>query len=130
MPESKLLGAPHNIIRHPDMPSAVFGLLWSTLKQGDEFAGYVKNQSKTGDYYWVFAIVTPAKNETNEVIGYYSVRRKPSSAAIKTISSLYGKMRTVEKQGDLKQGIVKSTEMLNEFCQENGGDYSDVIHQI
>lgn len=130
MPESVLLGAPHNIIRHPDMPSAVFEKLWATLKQGKEFAGYVKNRSKNGDYYWVFAIVTPTKNTENEVVGYYSVRRKPNPEAVKKIADLYQKMREAEKQNDRKQGMLKATEILNEFCQQNGGGYDDVIHQI
>jgi len=58
--EAELLGAQHNIIRHPDMPRAVFNLLWDTIAQGNEIFAYVKNMSKDGGFYWVFANVTPS----------------------------------------------------------------------
>ena len=69
----ELIDKPHNIIRHPDMPRAVFWLLWDTIKRGDPIGAYVKNRAKDGRYYWVFAIVTPIEG------GYLSVRLKPSS---------------------------------------------------
>ena len=76
--EQELLGSQHNIVRHPDMPRAVFHLLWNTIKAGEEFHGYVKNLSKDGSFYWVIATITPSFSpETGSIIGFYSVRRKP-----------------------------------------------------
>jgi PAS domain S-box-containing protein len=75
--EDEILGQPHNIIRHPDMPRCVFKLLWDTLEMKHEIFAYVKNMAKNGDFYWVFAHVTPTFNEHGTVIGYHSNRRVP-----------------------------------------------------
>lgn len=88
MPE--LLGQPHNIIRHRDMPRAVFLLLWQTARDRAPFMGYVKNQAKNGNHYWVFAIIIPLKE------GFLSVRIKPTSALLATVETLYAEMRAVE----------------------------------
>ena len=80
--ESELLGQQHNIIRHPDMPRVVFHLLWQTLSNGREFFGYIKNLCKDGSYYWVFANLTPTFDAGGRIVGYYSVRRRPTAQAI------------------------------------------------
>lgn len=71
--EEELIGAPHNLVRHPDMPAAVYKAMWETLKAGKPWMGAVKNRCKNGDHYWVSAYVTPLK-DGNKVIGYESVR--------------------------------------------------------
>ena len=76
--KSDLIGAPQNIVRHPDVPSAVFAHMWSALKLGKPWMGIVKNRSKNGDHYWVNAYVTPIF-EGQEVVGYESVRVKPTA---------------------------------------------------
>ena len=73
--EAELLGQPHSIIRHPDMPRAVFKLLWDTVLVRREIFAYVKNMSRNGDYYWVFAHVTPSFDAKGNVIGFHSSRR-------------------------------------------------------
>jgi len=73
----ELVRAPHNLVRHPDVPAAVFAHMWSTLKQGLPWMGIVKNRCKTGDHYWVNAYVTPVF-DGNQVVGYESVRVKPT----------------------------------------------------
>ena len=90
----ELLGQPHNLVRHPDMPSAVFAHMWDTLKQGKPWMGLVKNRCKQGDFYWVSAYVTPIY-ENNQMIGYESVRTLPSQAqkARASVSSVYGTER-------------------------------------
>ncbi len=75
--EAELLGTQHNIIRHPDMPRAAFNLVWDTLKSGREIFAYVKNMSKDGSFYWVFAHITPDFGPKGDIVGYYSVRRCP-----------------------------------------------------
>ncbi len=84
----ELLGAPHYILRHPDMPPAAFKDLWDTLARGEKWQGYVKNLRKDGGYYWVKATVIP-NIRNNKVVGYTSVRRKPSRQKIAECTKLY-----------------------------------------
>lgn len=84
----ELVRAPHNLVRHPDVPAAVFGHMWTTLKQGLPWMGIVKNRCKTGDHYWVNAYVTPVF-EGNQVVGYESVRIKPTAEQIRRAEALY-----------------------------------------
>ncbi|WP_420476529.1 methyl-accepting chemotaxis protein [Noviherbaspirillum sp. ST9] len=90
--ESELLGAPHNIVRHPDMPEAAFRDLWKSLKDGEIWSAPVKNRRKNGDFYWVLANVTPI-TENGQVVGYMSVRTKPSREQIKLAEAAYAEMR-------------------------------------
>ncbi len=80
--EEELIGAPHSLIRHPDMPRAVFKLLWDTLAAGEEIFAYVNNLAASGDNYWVFAHVTPSLGADGKVIGYHSNRRVPEPARV------------------------------------------------
>lgn len=84
----ELLRAPHNLVRHPDVPPAVFAHMWGTLKQGLPWMGIVKNRCKNGDHYWVNAYVTPVF-ENNQVVGYESVRVKPTAEQIRRAQGLY-----------------------------------------
>jgi aerotaxis receptor len=87
----ELIKAPHNMVRHPDVPSAVFEHMWSTLKLGQPWMGIVKNRSKNGDHYWVNAYVTPVL-EKNQLVGYESVRVKPSAEQIRRAEALYDRL--------------------------------------
>jgi aerotaxis receptor len=92
----ELIGAPHNILRHPDMPRLAFKGLWDTLTSGQKWHGYVKNLRKDGAHYWVYATAVP--NVRNGVIaGYTSVRRKPSRTRIAELSALYAQWLQEEK---------------------------------
>ena len=93
--EEDLLGQPHNMIRHPDMPRGVFWGLWNTLKQGREFFGLVKNMTAHGDYYWVLANVRP-DFLSGKSVGYFSVRRSPSRKLIEKIIPIYQQMLSME----------------------------------
>ncbi len=121
--QDELFNTQHNIIRHPDMPRAVFHLLWQTLKAGKEFNGYVKNMSKDGSFYWVFANVTPSFDNNNRVICYYSVRRKASQAAIDVVTPLYREMLMAEKNAGAKNAIDASTSLLLEKLEQQGVGY-------
>ncbi|MBK1717159.1 methyl-accepting chemotaxis protein [Thiocystis violacea] len=90
--EEELLGAPHNLVRHPDMPAAAFADLWKTIQDGRPWSGVVKNRCKNGDYYWVEANVSP-QFENGAVTGYISVRRKPSREQIQAAEALYARLR-------------------------------------
>lgn len=100
----ELIGQPHNIVRHPDMPRGAFKLLWDTLKAEKEFFGYVKNMASNGDYYWVFANVTPDYDSRGNVVGYFSVRRKPKPSAVATMQSIYQEMLDVERNAGPANG--------------------------
>lgn len=98
--EHELIGSPHNIVRHPDMPVQAFADLWGTIREGRQWDGMVKNRCKNGDHYWVLANVTPVI-EKNQVVGYMSVRTKPSRAEIADAEKLYQRMRE-DKSGSMK----------------------------
>ncbi|MBL4942678.1 MAG: PAS domain-containing protein [Colwellia sp.] len=126
--EQQTLAKPHNIIRHPDMPKAVFRLLWDTLKKGNEFFGIIKNISMDGSFYWVFANVTPSFDDKGKMIGYFSVCRQPSQALVKIMSKLYQQMVPAEKrQGDEQHAIDASMKILNDFIDEQGVSYNEYI---
>ena len=88
----ELIGQPHNIIRHPEMPEVAFKTMWSELKQGKPWMGLVKNRCKNGDFYWVDAYVTPV-TEQGKVIGYESVRSVPSESAITRAERIYAQAK-------------------------------------
>jgi len=87
----ELLGQPHKIVRHNDMPKAAFHDLWQTVKKDEVWQGYVKNSTKQGGYYWVYATVYPYKNAKKEQC-YMSCRRKPSNEDIEESVRLYKTM--------------------------------------
>ncbi len=84
----ELVGANHNILRHPDMPTVAFKGLWDTVEGGEKWQGYVKNLRKDGKYYWVKATVIPNIRQ-GKLVGYTSVRRKPSRSKIRESEALY-----------------------------------------
>jgi len=122
MDEDVLIGAPHNLIRHPDMPKIIFKYLWSYLQNGDEIHAYVKNLCADGSYYWVMANVTPS-SFNGKVVGYHSARRKPTKEAIEIIIPLYEKLLQAEKSG----GISASEKILNDLLKEKGVEYEEFI---
>ncbi|MCW8837380.1 MAG: PAS domain-containing protein [Thiovulaceae bacterium] len=89
----EMIGKPHNIVRHPDMPKAAFKDLWETVQRGSIWTGYVKNKTKDGGFYWVFATVYPMKDSKTNETRYMSCRRKPSREEIETAETLYKTLR-------------------------------------
>ena len=128
--EQELLGQPHNIIRHPFMPRAIFKLLWDTIMRGDEIFAYVLNLAKDGSSYWVFANVTPVRDTDGNIAGYYSVRRKPKQSSLDTIIPIYDEMLKEEKKYDSKNQIQASTKLLNNVLEEKGLDYEEYILSV
>lgn len=94
--KEEIIGQPHHILRHPDMPKAAFKDLWDTVSKGEKWHGYVKNLRKDGTYYWVYATAIP-NVRNGEIVGYTSVRRKPSRTKVEECISLYAKMIEEEK---------------------------------
>jgi hypothetical protein len=126
-PEHELLGSQHNIIRHPDMPRAVFRFMWETLQAGREFFGYVKNMASDGSFYWVFANVTPTRNDRGDIVGYFSVRRKPRLDALALVAPLYAAMLEREKTAGPRDAIDASRVMLEEQFQSKGVSYEEFV---
>lgn len=93
-PRELLLGQPHNLIRHPDMPAAAFGDLWGKLRSGQPWRGVVKNRTRDGGFYWVDAYVTPLF-EKGQAVGYQSVRRRPADAVKQRAEQLYAREQRV-----------------------------------
>ena len=94
--ETELIGQPHCILRHPDMPAVAFADLWTTVKRGDQWHGYVKNLRKDGAHYWVYATVI-SNVRSGVVVGYTSVRRKPSRRRVEECIDAYARMRAEEE---------------------------------
>jgi PAS domain S-box-containing protein len=128
--ETELLGTQHNIIRHPDMPRAVFKLLWDTIQTKQECNAYVKNMAKDGSFYWVFANVTPNFDSSGNVIGYFSVRRKPKASGVKTVTDLYRTMLDAERRAGAKDAIAASTRILTDLLAEKGLSYDELVLAI
>lgn len=128
--EAELLGVQHNIIRHPDMPRSVFKLLWDSIAQKKEVFAYVKNLSKDGGYYWVFANVTASLDANGSIIGYYSVRRRPKPEAIQAIMPLYRAMLAAERNAGAKDAISAGTKVLTDFLSTKGLSYDELVLAI
>lgn len=94
--KEELIGKPHNIIRHPDMPKKAFETMWNSIKQGNVWSGLVKNLRKDGRYYWVDTTITPIQDENGAIIKYAAARKPASDAGIKEAETLYAKMRADE----------------------------------
>jgi PAS domain S-box-containing protein len=121
--ERDLIGKQHNVVRHPDMPRAVFHLLWSHIQSRQEIFAYVKNLCKDGSFYWVLANVTPSVDPQGNVVGFYSVRRKPNRKAVAYVTDLYRKMLEVERQAGTKDAVSASTAHLETLLKEKGVTY-------
>ncbi|EMN31406.1 PAS domain S-box protein [Leptospira interrogans serovar Icterohaemorrhagiae str. Verdun HP] len=90
--EEEMLGEPHNLIRHPDVPSEIFREMWETIQDGNPWSGIIKNRAKSGDYYWVDATVTPVMNE-GVISGYMSVRKKATEDQIRRAEILFSQLK-------------------------------------
>jgi PAS domain S-box-containing protein len=126
--ERELLGQPHSIIRHPDMPRAAFKLLWDTVLSGQEIFAYVKNITKTGDYYWVLAHVTPSFDGSGKIVGFHSNRRVPSREALKAIIPLYAEMLRIEAQHrNGKEALAAGYRHLIDFVTSAKKPYEELV---
>ena len=125
--EAELLGAPHNIIRHPDMPRGVFKYLWDNLAQEKEVFAYVKNLAKDGSFYWVLANITPDYDAQGRVVGYLSVRRAPRRAAVEVIENVYRTMLAAEQRAGGRDACEASLSVLGEMLAEKEMTYEKLV---
>ena len=114
--QGELLGQPHAILRHPDMPKVIFKYLWDNLEAGKDVTAYVKNLCKDGSYYWVLANVRVAKNPDGSFRNYVSTRKNITPAAKEKIGALYARLLEIEKN----EGVEASEKALMDFLAENG----------
>jgi PAS domain S-box-containing protein len=126
--EAELLGKPHSIIRHPDMPRCVFKLLWDTIEAREEIFAYVLNMAKNGDHYWVFAHVTPTFDARGEIVGYHSNRRSPEKAPLERAKGLYARLLETERgHEDRREGLGASTELLTQVLARLDTTYEELM---
>ena len=129
--EDEVLGRPHNLIRHPDMPRAVFKLLWDALGAGQEVFAYVNNLAADGAHYWVLAHVTPSTDEANRIVGYHSSRRKPDPRAVAAARDLYRTLREEElRHGSSQAALDASWAMLHRMLTERGQTYEEFVWEL
>lgn len=128
--EKELLGSQHNIIRHPDMPRAVFKLLWDKIQNKEECFAYVKNMAKDGSFYWVFTNVTPTFDMSGNITGYMSVRRKPKASGVQTVMPLYTAMLEAERKAGAANAIAVSTAILVDLLKQKGLSYEELVLAI
>jgi PAS domain S-box-containing protein len=120
----EIIGQPHNIIRHPSMPRSVFYLLWEYLLSGRAIGAYVKNRTKSGAYYWVFALAMPIDE------GFISIRLKPTSGALELVNPLYNQLTSLENnhKEDRRKGMQASYSMLHTELNKLGfRDYDEFM---
>jgi len=122
-PPADLIGANHNLIRHPDMPKIAFKLVWDLIQNKDEFFGFVKNLSADGSYYWVFAYITADLDTNGNITSYTSVRRKMPQSAIDIITPIYKQMLDAERSG----GMEASKKLLEDLLEQHGLGYREFI---
>lgn len=129
---AELMGAPHSIIRHPDMPRAVFKLLWDRLGEEHEVFAYVKNMTRHGDFYWVFAHVTPSYDDAHEVVGYHSNRRVPDRRVIADVMEpVYAELLRIEaSHANAKDGLRASFARLIDIVKSKADSYDELIFAL
>jgi len=131
MTTGDVIGQPHSIIRHPDMPRAVFKLLWDQISSGREILAYVKNMSATGKYYWVLAHVTPTRGADGSITGYHSNRRVPPKRGLEAIKPLYAELLDIERaHKNGQEALAASTAHLEAALAKAGEDYDSFIWSV
>jgi PAS domain S-box-containing protein len=129
--EKEVLGKPHNLIRHPEMPRSVFWLLWDTIKAKQEIFAYVVNQAKNGDHYWVFAHVTPSFDAGGRHVGYHSNRRSPHAAAVAAVRPLYAQLVAEEQRHSQPAAAIEAgVRMLTDLLASRQMNYAQFIFSL
>jgi PAS domain S-box-containing protein len=126
--ESELIGKNHNIIRHPDMPRIVFRLLWVKIYNNLDVNAFVKNRTKKGNHYWVYATASPIINRTtNTKKGYISIRKMANEEAVLQLEELYASLKEMEqKSGD----YLESKEALRALLQKEGMKFNELMSKM
>jgi PAS domain S-box-containing protein len=125
--ESELIGKPHNIIRHPDMPRVVFKMMWDRINRGKNIMAVVKNMAKDGRYYWVVTEFEPKIDPiSNDIISHTAFRKAAPQKAIDTMEPIYQKLLEIEKDG----GMEASEKYLRGFFEEKRTTYDEFMDGV
>jgi PAS domain S-box-containing protein len=124
--EEELIGKPHNILRHPDMPKAIFYLMWAYLKSGKNIMAVVKNLAKNGDHYWVMTDFDIKHDRSGKVRHYIAFRQAAPKYVVKEIEPLYARLLEIEKE----YGMEASVEYLNDYLNMKGMNYDRFIEEL
>lgn len=124
--EAELVGSPHNVLRHPDMPKAIFFLVWQALLAGHPISGVVKNLAKDGRYYWVISDWEAKFNSKGDIVALTAFRRAAPQDVIETTKELYRTMLAIEK----KHGMEKSLGYLEAYLEEHEVNYNEFIEEL
>jgi PAS domain S-box-containing protein len=125
--ENELIGQPHSIIRHPDMPKIAFKLMWDRIKEGKNFMAIVKNLAKNGDHYWVVTEFEPKKDTiTGEIISHTAFRKAAPQKAIDAIEPIYAELVKIEKE----HGMEGSEKYLRGLLDEQHKTYDEFIDEL
>lgn len=125
--EEELLGAPHSIVRHPDMPRIVFKVLWDTIAAGQEIFAYVNNLAADGASYWVHAHITPSYRN-GRIVGYHSNRRSPDRSAVTEVSAVYAALVAEERRHTRPaDAMAASGALLTRALADRGQTYDEFV---
>ena len=125
--EAELIGQPHSIIRHPDMPKVVFKLMWDRINKAQNIMAVVKNLAKDGSYYWVVTEFEPKVDPmTNEIISHTAFRKAAPRKAVEAMIPIYKKLIEIEKEG----GIQASEKYLRGYLEDNETTYDELIDSL
>ncbi len=124
--ESELIGMPHNILRHPDMPKAIFYLMWESIKNGKNIMAVVKNLSKNGDHYWVTTDFDIQRNREGKIRNFIAFRQTAPKNVVKVIEPLYATMLEIEE----KHSMEESINYLEAFLEEKQMSYNQYIEDL
>ncbi len=124
--ESELIGKPHNIIRHPDMPRVAFKMMWDRILKGENFIALVKNLAKDGSYYWVVTEFECKRDPlSNEIMSFTAFRKAAPRNAIETIAPIYAKLKEIEREG----GMGASEKYFRGYLEEHHITYDEFINK-
>jgi len=124
--ESELIGSAHNILRHPDMPKAIFYLMWQSIKKGRNIMAVVKNIAKNGDHYWVTTDFEIKRDREGKIVNYIAFRYPASKNIVKVMDPLYARMIDIEKE----HGMDASVDYLEAFLEEKKMSYNQFIEDL
>jgi len=129
--EEEVLGQPHNLVRHPEMPRGVFRLLWDRLNAGKEVFAYIVNLAADGAHYWVFAHVTPSFDPTGKLVGFHSNRRCADKSAVTAVRQLYALMLREESQHSRTRDAVEaSSAFMGSYLDQHDLSYDEYVWSL
>jgi PAS domain S-box-containing protein len=124
--EYELMGQPHNIVRHPDMPKTIFKLMWESLNKGENIHAFVKNLSKDGRYYWVLTNFEFKYDESGNLVSYYAKRKAAPRNAIFEIEKLYNTLRNIEA----RQGMNTAVNYVHGLLEDKKMSFNEYIFSL